>query len=400
MMPGDLIGIDLNNQVRVLGSFGMVSVELFTPAGQPLQLAEGQTARISMEVPGGLLINAPAVIPMWYFDEIAGVWREEGTGSLSGSQYVGEVRHFTFWNYDVPFELVEWQAEFIVADENPAADVLVCLTSDTYGTTRCERTNMSGQVSGPIPARERLEMTVLNSCNEVLHSEFIGPFESDSDIGRRELESAWVRTATLTGCVESCDGIPVPQALIVITHDGKTTYTRANESGCFTRPVITCETEHVEVYAVDELAMLQSTVNTYAFREQINTGSLTICEDLIEYVNIFVDGYPEPISWYQIDVLHSTDNSITFSSPNDSTQLAFRLHVPGKSTGLYHVEELTLVVKLPSGELAFAREVMVELTYFGDIGDVIKGTIAGDLHKEGAAGTLPFTGEFTVIRTE
>jgi uncharacterized protein YfaP (DUF2135 family) len=49
-------------------------------------------------------MDAPATIPMWWFDEDAGVWREEGAATLEGNVYTADVAHFTTWNWDLPLD--------------------------------------------------------------------------------------------------------------------------------------------------------------------------------------------------------------------------------------------------------------------------------------------------------
>jgi hypothetical protein len=35
---------------------------------------------------------------LWSFDEAKGLWKEEGQAIKTGSNYVGDVSHFSFWN--------------------------------------------------------------------------------------------------------------------------------------------------------------------------------------------------------------------------------------------------------------------------------------------------------------
>jgi len=102
MQGGDLRGIDDNGQVQHLISYGALAVEISSNAGVPLTLAEGKTATIEMIAPEDQMANAPATIPLWYFDDIKNVWVEEGYAVLQGNKYVGQVSHFSWWNCDDP----------------------------------------------------------------------------------------------------------------------------------------------------------------------------------------------------------------------------------------------------------------------------------------------------------
>jgi hypothetical protein len=43
-------------------------------------------------------------IPMWWFDETAGVWREDGAADYIDGSFVADVSHFTTWNWDLPID--------------------------------------------------------------------------------------------------------------------------------------------------------------------------------------------------------------------------------------------------------------------------------------------------------
>lgn len=77
-MPGSLRGTRTDSPEVVLQSFGMVAVEITGANGEALQLANGKTASISFSIAPSLLSFAPARIPLWYFDENTGLWKEEG----------------------------------------------------------------------------------------------------------------------------------------------------------------------------------------------------------------------------------------------------------------------------------------------------------------------------------
>ncbi|MEZ4725963.1 MAG: hypothetical protein R3E79_02390 [Caldilineaceae bacterium] len=84
-------------------SYGAGMVEL-TGGGQRYNLKPGATAELIIPVDptqlaaGGAL---PPSIPLLYYDEQAGVWREEGKLALVGSTYVATVQHFSAINADL-----------------------------------------------------------------------------------------------------------------------------------------------------------------------------------------------------------------------------------------------------------------------------------------------------------
>lgn len=103
-MPGSLFAIDAQGQYKGLETFGMIDVELKGTNNQKLQLTSGHKAEISMNITTqAQLERAPQTMPMWWFDEVAGLWREEGFSTKIGNKYVGNVSHFTKWNNDWAF---------------------------------------------------------------------------------------------------------------------------------------------------------------------------------------------------------------------------------------------------------------------------------------------------------
>jgi len=100
-MPGDLTAINQNDELEILHSYGMVFVEMYAEDGRKLNIADGMTARMSYEIPEDLLSNAPETIKMWWYDYDAGVWREGGEATREGSRWIGEVSHFSCWNFDL-----------------------------------------------------------------------------------------------------------------------------------------------------------------------------------------------------------------------------------------------------------------------------------------------------------
>lgn len=99
------------NEIVQLLSLGMIDFQ-FTQNGEPLQLAASANASIEMDLvsstgPDGRVYVLGEEIEMWWFNDTAGLWVEEGTGiiiesgtSPTGMKLVATVEHFTTWNWD------------------------------------------------------------------------------------------------------------------------------------------------------------------------------------------------------------------------------------------------------------------------------------------------------------
>jgi hypothetical protein len=104
MFPGDFEGVREDGSTVMFESFGFMSVNMYGANKAPLQLADGQTASMSMDIGPLNAAAAPATMPMWYFDEAQGKWIEDGEAVLNGTVYETDVTHFTTWNWDLPVE--------------------------------------------------------------------------------------------------------------------------------------------------------------------------------------------------------------------------------------------------------------------------------------------------------
>jgi hypothetical protein len=101
-IPGDFGAVYQGKQVR-LGTFGAFHLLPRDAAGQPLVMAPGKHASVSLPIQPGQRAAAPATIPLFHYDENTGQWIEDGTLTRSGNNYVGVVTHFSVFNADTVF---------------------------------------------------------------------------------------------------------------------------------------------------------------------------------------------------------------------------------------------------------------------------------------------------------
>jgi Carboxypeptidase regulatory-like domain len=101
-IPGDFGAIYQGKLVR-LGTFGAFHILPRDGQGNPLTMAAGKQASVSMPIQAGQLAVAPATIPLFHYDENSGNWLEDGTLTRSGDRYVGQITHFSVFNADTVF---------------------------------------------------------------------------------------------------------------------------------------------------------------------------------------------------------------------------------------------------------------------------------------------------------
>lgn len=129
LMPGDFNGISAGGGSPVpIESFGALLIDIRDTGGTRYTLAPGKTATI--RIPLGTLSPAPpATIPLFFFDESTGLWREEGTATLLGTgsnrYYEGTVTRISYWNADRAFDSVFVSGCVRDANDQPVGNLLV-----------------------------------------------------------------------------------------------------------------------------------------------------------------------------------------------------------------------------------------------------------------------------------
>jgi hypothetical protein len=102
-MPGDYTVATGAATTAVMQSYGAGGVEI-TAGGQDYDLRPGAFAQVGIAVDPTQLADPdpePPVIPILFYDEVQGTWREDGAANLVGSYYIANVSHFSTINGDV-----------------------------------------------------------------------------------------------------------------------------------------------------------------------------------------------------------------------------------------------------------------------------------------------------------
>ncbi|HEY6505570.1 MAG TPA: carboxypeptidase-like regulatory domain-containing protein [Chitinophagaceae bacterium] len=299
-VPGSFLAIDKDDKKVVLTSYGMLAVELESSSGEKLQMANGSMATLTTAIPSSLQSSAPASISLWYVDEQTGIWKEEGTATKTGTTYVGEVKHFSYWNCDVPGPTVNLSATFVNTAGLPLVHTEIRIRPASGYASAHGLTDSLGQVSDPVPANMNLILEVLSSCYTVMYSQNIGPFSSDANLGTITVNNN-PSIVTVSGRLLSCSGAPVTNGFAVINYDNVIRYANVvGANGEFATTFSTCGgmAASCEIYGIDAAAQQQGAmVNVTVVSPITNAGNITACgTSALQYINYNLDGVNQSFS--------------------------------------------------------------------------------------------------------
>jgi hypothetical protein len=291
-MPGMLYAENEDGAERMLQTLGMLAVELRGDNGEDLNLADGSTSEIKIPVDASLMAIAPATIPLWYFDEVNGYWKEEGQATLQGNMYVGSVSHFSFWNCDIPAEAITLCVSTTDDDNTILSNLYVTITSATFGT-RGGYINDSGEVCGFAPSGETLELEVFSYdiCgSEALYSQVVGPFSEDSSIAVIIPDNEDLIAETVIGNFNTCDDNAVTDGYVQLRYAGQI-FTDAVTDGSFEINLLRCEEDNTFKIKASDYVNLQTTDSiSYTFTTPLtDIGTINACNTVTEFIQYTID---------------------------------------------------------------------------------------------------------------
>ena len=312
-MPGMLYAENEAGNERMLQTLGMLAVELRGSTGEDLNLANGSTAEIKIPVDPSLLSIAPTTIPLWYFDEDKGYWIEEGEAILVGNNYIGTVKHFSFWNCDIPAEAINLCVTVVNENDTAFANTRVTITSTTYGT-RGGYTNELGEVCGLVPSGETLEINVYDFAicgTNVIHTSAIGPYTTDDTLTVIVTESTNIISETVTGIFTDCIENPITNGYIVLTYGDQQFFDKVTE-GVFEINMLRCSTEDsFSIEAIDYDNLQTTGEINYTFNTpETNLGNLISCNSITEFIQYNIDDE---------NVLIATNIKVDFGETDSNT---------------------------------------------------------------------------------
>ncbi len=390
IMPGALRGIGDDNKEVVLQSFGMMAVELNGANGEKLQLATGKTAVINFPITLPQQSLAPQVIPLWYFNDTTGFWKKEGSATKQGNSYVGTVSHFSFWNVDVPYPLINFEA--IIKDEanndvQAKVEITMGGSGDRASISATGFSDRGGKIVGKIPANQILQLKVFSSCNLLIYTQQIGPFSTNTNLGAIKTNLA-TYNSTLTGSVVDCNNIVLNSGLVNVLFNGKNYRTNIT-NGNFSVQVTNCNAGTFNAYinAYDVVANKVSDTISLSITAGSNavTGKITACKINVASTINFTIGtknyaYTTPVDSFSVNrdnAAARTSADIISSNGNDYLHFTFKGNA---APGDYPMEGIFFVNNDTTYNMK--QIPMVRITEYGNQQGFISGSFSGNFEKQ------------------
>lgn len=412
-MPGDLRGLDSLGYLKLLTTYGMAAVELTGSAGELLQIATGKKATLTMPVPASISGTAPATIPLWYFDEAVGLWKQQGTAVKTGNNYIGEVSHFSYWNCDVPSNFVRFKCIVKDPSGNPVknAFVKVSVVSNPQ-RSGWGYTDSSGYTGGAVPNNEQLLLSISSDygCSSNAYTQNFTTTNVNIDLGTITIPASVV--ATVTGNVTNCSGAAVTNGYVIMIKNGVNSFATVNSAGNFSFTTSLCGSSTNASFIAEDIANTQgsTTSNATLVAGSNAIGTLVACgittqqflnytvngtaytiappaDSLTQYNNVQTNPASIQISGYGTSGGSTSTSYLTFSSPGiavNSNQTLMSFYTPQLN------DTLRILTTIP-----------VNITEYGAIGQYMAGNFSGVFTGPAPANT-PFnvTCNFRVRRSQ
>lgn len=389
---GDMLARRSDSTDAVLYSYGMMKIEMESPAGEKLNINSGKPSTITTTIPASMVSSAPQTIPLWYFDESAGIWREEGTATKQGDKYVGTVTHFTDWNNDYAGYITRVEGRIVDCQGNPIPGLVV-----KVGQT-ATLTDEAGNYVRTVPTGVDFDITVEASQNFGISGDPIHiPALTNNQVYRVPL-CQLACYPVITGSFKSCSGTNI-YGMLSVSWDNRLQGimpTQANGFRIYTAPN---KQAHLKFTAYTG-EVIDTVVTTPSSAVELALGELRSCSGVTCETSFNINGagfnnvFVRMQNSLSLSVYSVSDSltALTASSTDTTTlTLAFYGNLPGyypNSTGTigYHGQVF-----------AGAKSININVSQYGAVGDLVKGTFEGVM-VSGLGNITVSNGKFCAIR--
>jgi hypothetical protein len=277
-MPGDLRGVDRNNDQVLLRAFSMIVFNTEDNGGTPLYPDSTNPVTFRIMIPSGLTNNAPTQIPLWYFDGVSGFWIQQGMATREGNDYMGTANKAGYWLCATTLPQIPLMATVTDDAGNPVPNLRVTILTKMDSIPVFAFTGEDGVYSGKVPANSPLVLTITDKCDNVLSQQEIGPFNTASQISDISVTLPVASSLIIKGTAKDCDKFNVVTGKVIINIDGQS-YAASISLGKFNTTIARCQRTavNIELIATDDRTKKTSTMTTNANNGTI-TPNIVVCD--------------------------------------------------------------------------------------------------------------------------
>ncbi len=401
-VPGSFVANDVTGNRVLLSSYGMLAVELQSANGEILQIKSGNTAALTFPIPSASLSSAPATISLWYVNDTTGIWQQEGSATKQGNNYVGTVKHFTYWNCDDSNAAVNVSFTLQTSSGAPLVNTYIELRPSTGGGLAHGWTDSLGQVNGLVPANTDLTLEVYGPCGVVAYSQTITAITAPTDLGILKVNISSQYLLTFTGTIVDCSGMPVANGSALINFDGTTRYAATNSLGQFTTDYVLCSNPpSISVIGIDNTTQQQGTVQNVAVTLPVtNAANVSACgTSATQYINYNLDGVDYSIT-------STNSNSSFYGSTSFNTVLSgsysnenVTFYVNAAGVGTFNVDSIQSINSYSF--ITQTQSFSVTFTNFpATVGEYYEGTFSGTFLDDKSIAHIISSASFRIRRTQ
>ncbi len=291
---GDNMGQASDGKNVRLASCGVVRAELTGSVGERLVLDPSKPATITY--PKTSDVSAPASMPLWYFDEALGLWKQEGTAALSGNSYTGTITHFSDWNLDYPIDWGDVELR-VLCGTTPVSGVAVTVFQFTGYTGPDGRLRIVG-----VPANRDLQLQINADNNNGLYYlnipvSFSVQSGQTATLGDITLNSPC--PAIVNGKVVDCNTAPVT-AMLFFTDGIYSTY-HYSASGVFSATIASNKALIMTASDVNGNTSVPATIQSLGSGESRDLAPIVLCASTADkYVEVKLDSPASSLLYYYI----------------------------------------------------------------------------------------------------
>jgi len=400
-MPGDMRGIGQAGEQQVLGNYGMLGVELQSQSGQELRIRQGNQVEIRLPIASTQVASAPSEITLWHYDILQARWLEEGKAQRVGNEYVGHVKHFSFWSFSTAYNLVLLDGKvFLVDDQHPLKGAVIRLTMTTDSSKGYATTNSKGVFKGPVPMGETFIMEIQNECGEVIFTQNVGPYNENTTMPDVIVPNNGTHTVDVSGRLLDCSGAPIKNGYAQVFLGNFKWIGFTGTDGTFSISKIRCDTSvgTGTLIGFDLQNHKQSAADTISVPPNaVAIGDLAVCDSLSEFIRFSLD-FNDFVIAVPVGGVIANQGMRTFLNGYSSAQQDVGISMEFLSNGQPGTFSLSNLYVNTLTWNAGASGVNIEVVEPGvAVGDLIIGTFDGTfIDQFGITHTL--SGEYQVRR--